>query len=177
VTSGRCYVAGCPNPARSKRTTACDEHIRRECEICGKPTRLVRDHDHACHDKKMCTKCFRGWLCGDCNTGLGFFYDKPELLRAAATYLERPRVAVNRVPHGQRRPPGAAKPVTFLEAQRLASANGYYLKRASGRKARAEYILLPKRGKGGGGGQPYRDGEAMTAAQICEHFRGYVLID
>jgi hypothetical protein len=65
--------------------------VRGVCEICGKreQTRttngftrsLARDHDHR-------TGRFRGRLCTYCNTGLGVFFDDPELLRKAADYLE-----------------------------------------------------------------------------------------
>lgn len=63
------------------------------CETCGKEFtgpntgklgyRL--DHDHA-------TGQFRGWLCFECNIGLGMFRDNPAVLRRAAEYLERPRL-------------------------------------------------------------------------------------
>jgi len=42
------------------------------------------DHDHA-------TGVVRGLLCQRCNSGLGFFLDNPELMREAATYVERSR--------------------------------------------------------------------------------------
>lgn len=55
------------------------------CAVCKDPprsgTRLPIDHDHE-------TRAVRGLLCGRCNQGLGFFRDDPELLRAAAAYLE-----------------------------------------------------------------------------------------
>ena len=56
------------------------------CAICdGEPkfprVRLCVDHDHI-------TGYFRGLLCGHCNTALGMFKDRPELLRKAADYLE-----------------------------------------------------------------------------------------
>ena len=54
------------------------------CEACGgwDVISLCRDHDHA-------SGLFRGWLCRSCNIGVGFFYDDPARLRAAADYLER----------------------------------------------------------------------------------------
>lgn len=60
------------------------------CAICGNPFsgtasgRGARrlDHDHG-------TGTFRGLLCDEHNLGLGHFGDSPELLRAAANYLER----------------------------------------------------------------------------------------
>jgi ssDNA-binding Zn-finger/Zn-ribbon topoisomerase 1 len=38
------------------------------------------DHNHD-------SKTFRGWLCNNCNIGLGKFYDKVENLERAITYL------------------------------------------------------------------------------------------
>jgi hypothetical protein len=52
-----------------------------ECSICGSAAE-VADH---CHK----TKKWRAPLCGMCNSGIGFFKDNPELLRAAAYYLEK----------------------------------------------------------------------------------------
>lgn len=48
------------------------------------------DHDHGCcPGVRTCGKCIRGLLCGFCNRGLGCFKDDPDLLRAAADYLDR----------------------------------------------------------------------------------------
>jgi hypothetical protein len=64
------------------------------CKICGiSPSvlkkALVIDHDHdCCKSGESCGKCIRGLLCQLCNDGLGRYRDKPELLRAAAAYLE-----------------------------------------------------------------------------------------
>ena len=50
------------------------------CAICGKVTDLMLDHDHK-------TEKIRGTLCNECNSGLGLFFDIPELLEKAAGYL------------------------------------------------------------------------------------------
>lgn len=57
------------------------------CAICGDQQRgraLDVDHDHV-------TGAVRGLLCSGCNQTLGKMKDSPDLLRAAAAYLERPR--------------------------------------------------------------------------------------
>ena len=41
---------------------------------------LAMDHDHE-------TQEFRGFLCGNCNQGIGKFKDDPKLLQAAIEYL------------------------------------------------------------------------------------------
>lgn len=59
------------------------------CAICRKPVEGKNahfDHDHT-------TRQPRDELCGTCNQGIGSFYDNPELLRAAAAYIERHRAA------------------------------------------------------------------------------------
>lgn len=53
------------------------------CEICIEPqAQLHLDHNHA-------TGRFRGWLCGNCNRGLGMYADDPSRVQAAARYLQR----------------------------------------------------------------------------------------
>ena len=54
------------------------------CEICHRVGQVVLDHDHA-------TGEFRGWLCKECNTGLGNLGDDVASLRRALAYLERAR--------------------------------------------------------------------------------------
>ena len=56
------------------------------CKICGTDTpngqgRFVIDHNHVSGE-------IRGLLCSTCNTGLGNFFDNPQFLKNAATYLE-----------------------------------------------------------------------------------------
>jgi hypothetical protein len=51
------------------------------CECCERvPQTLFLDHDHD-------TGNFRGWICRECNSGLGFFGDDLEGLRRAYEYL------------------------------------------------------------------------------------------
>jgi len=79
--------------ALSKKGWTLEEYRQAEkeqqglCAICGKPNLqsnvpLHADHDHI-------TKNKRQLLCGFCNTGLGLFQDKPELLDKAAQYLRK----------------------------------------------------------------------------------------
>ena len=60
------------------------------CAICGeRPSGAKRylcvDHDHGTGEA-------RGLLCSTCNQALGLFQDRPGLLRAAADYLDPPKV-------------------------------------------------------------------------------------
>lgn len=63
------------------------------CAICGGTLSDPRgfyphiDHDHA-------TGKFRGVLCFSCNGGLGNFKDSPEVMRAAADYIEKSKQEV-----------------------------------------------------------------------------------
>lgn len=54
-----------------------------DCEICGThQANLVLDHDHG-------TGLVRGWLCNNCNTGIGMLKDDPYIIRNALAYLSR----------------------------------------------------------------------------------------
>lgn len=62
------------------------------CDICGDATELHVDHDHkCCPGKYSCGQCVCGFLCNNCNNGLGRFKDDPNRLRKAAEYIERTR--------------------------------------------------------------------------------------
>ncbi len=54
------------------------------CECCQKPVYRNWQLDH-CHD----TGNFRGWLCKQCNTGLGNLGDNLQSLHLAVEYLKR----------------------------------------------------------------------------------------
>lgn len=59
------------------------------CAICGAQDDLQVDHDHSCcGGPKSCGSCVRGMLCRRCNTGLGIFADRTDLLENAMHYLE-----------------------------------------------------------------------------------------
>ena len=69
------------------------------CAICraDKPNIATKswyiDHDHSCcQGPRSCGRCIRGLLCQACNTGIGYFRDQPDLLKAAMDYLHRDMV-------------------------------------------------------------------------------------
>ncbi len=56
-----------------------------QCHLCGtqeEDRKLHLDHDHK-------TGAFRGWLCSQCNVGLGMFRDDERLLTEAIEYLTK----------------------------------------------------------------------------------------
>lgn len=61
------------------------------CECCGKPVTRNWQLDH-CHE----TGEFRGWLCKQCNTGLGNLGDTLESIKLAYEYLERAQNKTNK---------------------------------------------------------------------------------
>ena len=65
-----------PNQAfQAAGATVCDT-----CQAYGRVVPLVVDHDHV-------TGLYRGLLCSNCNTALGFAQDSPIILRKLAHYL------------------------------------------------------------------------------------------
>ena len=53
----------------------------KNCQLCGEEKKLQLDH---CHK----TNLFRGWLCNDCNTGIGKLGDDITSLERAVKYLK-----------------------------------------------------------------------------------------
>lgn len=51
------------------------------CQICGEDKKLALDHDHN-------TGNIRGFLCNNCNMGIGKFRDNTDLLKKAIDYLK-----------------------------------------------------------------------------------------
>lgn len=93
---GKCFICDSPESARLKGTLK----------------RLGVDH---CHTQGH----VRRLLCTKCNTGLGMFRDRPELLRRAADYLEEHKDAGSE-DRGSR---AAPEPKTYTqESQRKARA-------------------------------------------------------
>jgi len=85
---GRCIPCNVAWVTRSRRTrliyATLYEEQKGRCKICGRvSTRTM----HLDHDDK--TGEDRGLLCCSCNLILGHAHDSPEILRAAAAYLEK----------------------------------------------------------------------------------------
>lgn len=87
------------NPGRyseGKRRSVAQRRARKEaelgpavrCEICGKGFTVSHlNNSNGCYDHNHLTGNGRGWLCPDCNSGIGLLGDNPRLLEAAAQYL------------------------------------------------------------------------------------------
>lgn len=60
------------------------------CEICASTSNLVIDHDHKCcpgKTKKLCGRCNRGVICGNCNISIGHAKENTETLKRMVSYL------------------------------------------------------------------------------------------
>ena len=60
------------------------------CQICNKPMVYKRNADLMCFDHDPITHEFRGWICQNCNTGIGKLGDTPEGVLKALDYLVGP---------------------------------------------------------------------------------------
>lgn len=62
------------------------------CSICSKPEKMVKKSSdnvyRLCVDHNHTTGVVRGLLCHNCNTALGKFKDRPEVLLRAYEYLK-----------------------------------------------------------------------------------------
>lgn len=80
--NGVCEISGQPETSVSKRT--------------GRTYPLAVDHDrNCCPGNRSCGKCLRGLIRRNLNAALGMFGDDPDLLRAAADYIEHYRKEQN----------------------------------------------------------------------------------
>lgn len=84
------------NPTRGNVCTECkqDQTVLRkklrnsagkppeECECCGSRESLLIDH---CHENSE----FRGWICNNCNVGIGHLGDTVDGLEKALAYMKR----------------------------------------------------------------------------------------
>jgi hypothetical protein len=61
------------------------DQFQNVCDICDDPLTLSEANFDHCHD----TDKFRGWLCRNCNVGVGMFRNRPELFLAAMHYIIR----------------------------------------------------------------------------------------
>lgn len=90
-----CHDCGRESPAATrlkKYGVSPDEYseaMLRGCDICGnQPGYLEIDHDHeCCETQQTCGECVRGFLCGNCNRGLGLLQDNVDVLTSAIAYL------------------------------------------------------------------------------------------
>ena len=89
------------------------------CAICGESEPVHVDHDHV-------TGVVRGVVCFRCNSGIGQFDDRADLMRKAIVYLERTTWQRQRVSPGVFRltspRPGAAPSRSSSELQHLISS-------------------------------------------------------
>lgn len=99
-----CLIPNCKNIAKIKNF--CKKHYQHQsrhridfslilddfangCAVCGSVEALCLDHDHSvCQEKNVCSKCYRGILCRDCNFALGQVKESPERLKKLAKYIE-----------------------------------------------------------------------------------------
>ena len=94
-----------------------------KCGCCGRIDKLFLDHDHS-------TKEFRGWICRNCNSGIGLLGDCPDGLRQALVYLERTRSnsrsrspSDNKTPHDNSQPGHSRDSAQSVEMASSRSAN------------------------------------------------------
>ena len=61
-----------------------------KCQACGEIAKLIQDHDHALEALGFPgDETFRGWICYNCNNGIGLLGDNVAGLMRALAYLQR----------------------------------------------------------------------------------------
>jgi hypothetical protein len=89
VRTGKQYLNSACRPCHNHRVSVVAKlKLKHEhpvagtpCECCGRISKLFLDHTHG--DDK-----FRGWICRECNSGIGLLGDSVESLKRALAYLE-----------------------------------------------------------------------------------------
>jgi len=70
-------------------------NLKYKCPCCNKTEKELKKHgkwnDRSVWvlDHNHLTKEFRGWICNNCNVGLGRFYDDINIIKNVLTYLNR----------------------------------------------------------------------------------------
>ena len=87
--TGKLYLASACRPCQNHRVQVVAKLKQKHehppagtpCQCCGRISKLFLDHTHG--DDK-----FRGWICRECNSGIGLLGDSAESLKRAWEYLE-----------------------------------------------------------------------------------------
>ena len=87
--TGKKYLNSACRPCHNHRTAVVAKlKLKHEhpaagtpCECCGRISKLFLDHTHS-------DDTFRGWICRECNSGIGLLGDSVESLKKALVYLE-----------------------------------------------------------------------------------------
>jgi hypothetical protein len=87
--TGKLYLNSACRPCHVHRTSVVTKLKKKHkhppagtpCQCCGRISKLFLDHTH---DKDE----FRGWICRECNSGIGLLGDSVEGVRKALDYLE-----------------------------------------------------------------------------------------
>lgn len=100
------------------------------CPFCSPGTEVANwdiDHDHrCCPGAQTCGQCLRAMLCHKHNTGLGYWDDNPDLLRAAADYIERWRAVIQPQPRPAPVKRGPRKQGVFLTSEQMDAVRAEY---------------------------------------------------
>ena len=87
--TGKPYLNSACRPCHNHRVTVVKKLKQKHphppagtpCECCGRVSKLFLDHTHGSDE-------FRGWICRECNSGIGLLGESAVALRKALAYLE-----------------------------------------------------------------------------------------